>query len=267
MQHPLIRHSSLGIISLFTMLAVACSSIDGDERLDYVPPANVSRAVLIEDFTGQMCINCPVAHETIERIQKQYGTDNVIAVSIHGGELALYSRGNVTGLRTPLGDDYTAHWHVDSWPVALINRRGGLLNEDKWAGTIHDELERASSLLLTGEATLSPDASQTNIDITVTALDDIDAHLQLWLVEDSIRTLQRLPDNSSDQSYLHNNVLRSAVNGTWGTPLSLTKGQTFRQTFTASFDPAWVVSHIAVVAFVYIADGVEQVIKVPINNQ
>ena len=46
------------ILFAFTALAfMACSHIDEDERLIYVKPAAVQRSVLLEDFTGQRCIN------------------------------------------------------------------------------------------------------------------------------------------------------------------------------------------------------------------
>lgn len=251
-------------LSFFILLAVGCSSIDADQRLDFVPPPTVSRAVLIEDFTGQMCLNCPNAHHAIQQLQLQYGADTVIAVSIHGGQLALFSRNNVTGLRTQVGDDYTAYWNVNSWPVGLINRRGGLQTEDKWAGLVHEQLELSSSVLLKAETTYYADTRSASVTVSVTAIDDIDAQLQLWLVEDSITALQRLPDGSLSNDYIHNGVLRAAVNGEWGTPLSLASGQTMLQTFTAGIDPSWIAEHVAVVAFVYSADGVEQVIHIPI---
>ena len=45
--------------------------------------------VLVEEFTGQKCINCPEAHEELAKIQKEYGEDNVISVCIHASALAV----------------------------------------------------------------------------------------------------------------------------------------------------------------------------------
>ena len=39
----------VAVAALFT----ACSDIDENERFEYVKPASVNRAVLIEDFTGR----------------------------------------------------------------------------------------------------------------------------------------------------------------------------------------------------------------------
>ena len=66
-----------------TILIVACDEVSLDKRLTYVEPPEVSRAVLIEDYTGQYCVNCPRATEEIERLVEEYGDTTVIAVAIH----------------------------------------------------------------------------------------------------------------------------------------------------------------------------------------
>jgi len=116
---------SLLAYSLFTALLLsACSQIDESERFIYVEPSGVARAVLIEDFTGQRCINCPTAASEIERLQKEYGEENVIAVSIHSGPLAVFSNEKVKGLRTELGDTYYSHWNIESEPSGPIGEQG-----------------------------------------------------------------------------------------------------------------------------------------------
>ena len=85
---------------------LSCSHIDESDRLIEVPYAKISKAVLIEDFTGQRCVNCPNAALEIERLKQEYGKDNSVPVAIHSGPLAVYSNAKVTGLRTQIGDDY-----------------------------------------------------------------------------------------------------------------------------------------------------------------
>ena len=71
------------------MLLASCDNISEDERFIYVKPADVKRRVLIEDFTGQRCVNCPAAHEEIDRLQEQYGDSfgYDISTDATGGEL------------------------------------------------------------------------------------------------------------------------------------------------------------------------------------
>ena len=75
------------IVVAASMLA-ACNPVAQDDRYELIEPAQVNRVVLIEDFTGQNCINCPAAHEVIEPLQMQY-PDNVVAVSIHAGAFGI----------------------------------------------------------------------------------------------------------------------------------------------------------------------------------
>ena len=60
------------IIGVLALLAVSCSHISEDERLIYVKPAQAARCILIEDFTGQRCVNCPAATAEISKLQQQY---------------------------------------------------------------------------------------------------------------------------------------------------------------------------------------------------
>ena len=55
---------------LAMMLLIACDEIPVAERLTYVEPPEVGRAVLIEDYTGQYCVNCPRATEEIEKTRE-----------------------------------------------------------------------------------------------------------------------------------------------------------------------------------------------------
>ena len=70
----------------------SCDTVNEENRLIYVKPASVARNVLIEDFTGQRCVNCPNATDEIEHLQQFYGADTVIAVGIHSGPFAKTSR-------------------------------------------------------------------------------------------------------------------------------------------------------------------------------
>ena len=124
----------------------SCSNIDENDRFIYVPLVAVGRCVLIEDFTGQTCLNCPRAAETIEKLQEQYGADTVIAVAIHSGPLALKPTASVIGLRTDLGDLYYGYWKVESQPSGLVNRKGGLTNDSQWASLVYNEIQQKATV-------------------------------------------------------------------------------------------------------------------------
>ena len=52
-----IAAASIGIIG--------CNDIDSDERFIELPPIEGNRVVLLEDYTGQSCPNCPEGHRVI----------------------------------------------------------------------------------------------------------------------------------------------------------------------------------------------------------
>ena len=85
------------------MAAASCSNIDEGDRFINVKPAEVGRAVLIEDFTGQRCKFCPNGTDVINGIVDTYGEDNVVAVAIHSGPLGFAGTAKAEGLMTSAG--------------------------------------------------------------------------------------------------------------------------------------------------------------------
>lgn len=254
------------ILGLAAVAMVSCSDIDENDRFTYVRPANVSRAVLIEDFTGQLCVNCPNANDVIHQLQEQYGDSNVIAVGIHSGPLGYKGKNRYVGLATDLGNEYYTHFGAEYQPVGMINRHG-LVNYPDWSGKVHDALQDTASVLLRLSATYDTLSRQTSVIVNASSLDkSFTGHLQVWLVEDSITALQMMPDGSVDYNYLHNHVLRAAVNGDWGEEVSIPATESKMFGYSYSLPENNVADHCYFVAFVYDDSGVQQVAKVRIKQ-
>ena len=240
------------------MLLVGCDHFPEAERLIYEKPEPAQRVVLIEDFTGQRCPNCPKATEVIEQLQETYG-DAVVAVGIHGGQLAFAGNAKVVGLKTDTGDEYNNHWKLTTWPMGLIDRRGPL-NYPEWVDVVKEELAKPAPLRLNGVIIVDDDA--VTIDLLAEGTDGtVTGKLQVWLLEDGIQTLQLMPDGTANQTYIHNHVFRTAVNGTWGEDFSIKEGEKVERTFTQALEPTWNEEKLSVVAFVYNDSGVQQAVK------
>lgn len=256
----------LFLASIATLLLTSCSDISEDERLSYVKPAQVQRAVLIEDFTGQRCVNCPSAADEIHSLQELYGDSAVIAVAIHGGSFGFSGNAKYIGLANDLSKGYCTHWDVDAYgqPIGMVNR-GGMTKYDTWANAVREALQQTAPL----DLSLSCDyeAKDGLVEIDATALGTngtTSGYLQLWVVEDSIVAMQLMQDGSANQNYVHNHVLRAAVGGEWGTAIAVAEGSTCSLHFEARLDEAWKPENISIVAFVYNDDGVQQVTRQPI---
>ena len=264
------RRLTKGIITaMAAMLFVACDNIDSDDRLVYVKPEAAQKAVLIEDFTGQLCSNCPTAIEVIDSLQQELGDTAVIAVGIHSGPFGFSGNSKFRGFMTDLGNIYYDYWGIQSQPMGVIDRLG-TCSYQMWKTTVYNQMRQKAPLSLS--LTNSYDADSRKLDISVSALGtdgNTTGKLQLWLVEDSLVDIQTLPDGSYNLTYVHSHVLRDAVNGTWGTDFSVVEGQQVESSFSYTLPTDWVAKNISVVAFVYKSDGsgVQQATKRHIVEQ
>lgn len=245
---------------LAAIVMAACSNIDEDERLIYVKPAAVERSVLLEDFTGQRCVNCPMAAEEIAKLHEQYGEDAIIAVSIHSGPLGFHTNPRFLGLATDLGDEYYNHWNLEYQPVGLIDR-GSPTEYTAWGTLIREELQKVAPVDVDITLTLGEN-NQIEINTTIQGVDgNTQGKLQLWIVEDDITAFQMMPDGTRNDNYIHQHVLRAAVNGDWGEDVEVQEGYTVSKTHTFTFSDEWNPEKLSVVAFVYNSSGVLQVAK------
>ena len=236
--------------------------IEVEDELPENPDLTAIRNVLLEDFTGQRCPNCPTGTEVIEQLQEAYG-ERLVAVGIHGGPLGFKGTPTVVGLATDVGDTYYQHWNLEYQPVGLVNRHGAL-NYTEWVEAVRTEMARESLV----EMEMVADLVGDKIDITVReeAFGDFTGMLQVWLLEDGITALQTMPDGKNNREYVHNHVLRTPVNGIWGEAFTIGKGDQKSQTFTQAVDAAWNTDNLSAVAFIYNASGVEQVVKMKVEH-
>lgn len=242
----------------------ACSNIAEDDRLIYVEPVEVSKRVLIEDFTGQRCINCPNATSAIEEMQEQYGADNIIAVGIHSGPFSKTVTNQPFPLWTETGDYYYDSWNIESQPTGVIDRKTMSSTYQSWGAIVRAELQESAPIEL--DATTEYDAATRTVTINVNSKGvlDVTGKLQVWLTEDNITNIQYMPDGKVNTEYVHNHVFRTAVNGRDGEDFSIKWNEEKTATCTAVLDDGWKAENMSVVAFVYNGDGVQQVVKVPV---
>lgn len=244
------------------LIPVACDDVAEDGRFIYVEPAEVAKCVLIEDFTGQACVNCPDAAKLIETLQEAYGADSVIAVGIYGGDKGAELNGVKLPLYTDEGQWYYDHWGVTVQPVAMIDRRGGLLNTLSWPEAVYNSIQQQPSVMLEAECTYDEASRNVDIKVTADALADVNGHLQVWLVEDSVVSLQFLSGvTQPDMEYVHNHVFRATVNGQEGDAVSFVSGESVVREYSYTLKEDWLPKNVSVVTFVYDGSGVQQAAK------
>lgn len=254
-----------GILPLAAGLAfAACSNIDEDDRYIYVEPANVAKRVLIEDFTGQGCVNCPKAALVIEQLQEDYGADNVIAVGIYSGQFGSNFFGEPYSLTTETGDTYFDYWGVQEQPSAMIDRHGVVSNYNTWGTLVRDAIQQEASLLLDASCSYDEASRTATINVDASGIDNVSGKLQVWLVEDSIIDIQMMPNGSSNKEYVHNHVFRTSVNDVWGDDFNIVTGEVKNIPYSAVISEDWKPENMSAVVFVYNSIGVLQAVKAKI---
>lgn len=262
-----IKNLFLGVATAaMAMAAASCSNIDEGDRLIYVKPAEVGRAILIEDFTGQKCINCPTGTEIINSIVETYGEENVIAVGIHSGPLGFAGNSKTVGLMTDTGNEYYTRWDKENkmgQPWVIFNRKTSPDSHyNNWAAMVGTIISEKANLSV--KIANAYDAATRTLTTTVGAdgvNGTVNGKLQVWIVEDGVKALQMMPDGKPNKEYIHNHVFRAAVNGTWGEDVTVKEGETTTKQYQYVLPEAWNADNIAVVAFVYNDGGVENVAK------
>ena len=275
----------------------SCSDIREDERLvvvnvverdtiakpdtipsDTIPPDTIDyfqrfdRNVLIEDFTGQNCVNCPNATDLIAQLQEMHGHDRIVAVGIHSGPLGVKSSKNPEGLATDLGDTYYNYWEIEMQPYGVIDRSDGTLSTDWWTAKVNWDLgpdQPSPSVNIwvktnTQHLTTNTQQPVADIEVTLAAFESFKGKLQLWLVEDGIVAFQKMPDGTTKSDYVHNHVLRDAVNGTWGEDVTIEYEDLKTFSYSYTIPEGWNADNLSVVAFVYNDEKVAQAVRVPL---
>lgn len=264
------------IVYSAAMAAVAiafgsCTPIDDDERLIEVEKPQAQRAVLIEDFTGQWCPNCPKAADELEALTETYGSDVIVGVAIHSGPQGFKGgTAEVPGVMTDLGNEYYCHFGIEYQPQGLVDR-GGKLAYTAWATAVRTELQKTALMNIQVDNDYSSTTRKLAIHAKVEGVKGIgtiaNCKLQVWLIEDGIKSIQIMPDGSYNQSYILNHVFRDAVNGTWGESVIVNEDTAAEKAYTYDIPADWNADNVSVVAFVYDSNGVQQVVKKSIVNK
>lgn len=247
----------------------ACSNIDENDRVRYVEPAEVKKHVLVEDFTGQSCVNCPRAAQEITKLQEQYGEENVIAVGIYGGDYGYspVSQGHKPwSLTTETGNSYYTTWGVKAQPACMVDRAGGapFYNTAYLAAYVGALIQNEPTVMINNKVSYDASTKTAEIKVSVSTLQEFDGKLQVWLVEDGIVDMQYMQDGSINNEYVHNHVFRASVNKKDGEVVSSAKELSTTIKYTYTIDDAWKPENLSVVSFVFNSDGVMQVEKTPL---
>jgi len=272
--------------NLFTILAIFAISALAFVSCDVVEPPyteggpgpdstdTVKRKILLEDYTGHQCPNCPgaavIAHELMEMYPGQ-----ISLVTIHAGTFAnLASPNYMTDFRCTTGNELDNFFGVSSVgnPNGTINRKefsgSRIVGPDDWATKIAELLLLPPDADISVSRTFNSGTSAIDLTANVDFLNEFTNPIMIsaYLTEDSIVDYQRNNDalvgpTPDIANYVHMHVLRGSMNGTWGDTLSstgVTSGTQLSKdiSYTIS-NGTWNKDHMHIVVFIYDAVTLE----------
>ena len=235
------------------MALTACDSVSEPDRFveaEIVP----QRAVLIEEFTGQDCQNCPDGHQAIKDILATLG-DSVVPVSIHASNLAY---GGVLGLKTDVGDDYYQRAGSPALPSAVMDMQTQALQIKQWASAINNLIMQPTPFTVRAKAAPSADGKSFDIEVAYSAGEDFTGNLIVWVVENGIIRPQ-LNGKEYIPQYEHNHVFRAVATPVWGDAVTLKAHDPQYASYSVPIEAMWNKDNLYAVAFLYNNGGVVQV--------
>lgn len=250
-----------------------------EENSDKCGNGNLSipiKKILLEDYTGHTCGNCPRAAEQTELLINTY-CDHIIPVSIHVGFFAEpYTSGKYTyDFRTTAGAAWDAEFgnSTAGLPNGLVNRTSynasKILAYESWAAAIDKLLKEPPAINIEIKNNYNGDTREleTFVDIGFLKSTTNELKLTILLVEDSLVNWQKdydyddltNPGNTDIENYVHRHVLREAINSPWGEIVegSTKQGEIFSKTVNYILKAEFVAKHCSIVAFVSSSDTKE----------
>ena len=279
-------------LAVVAMSVVSCDEVSENERYVSVTPptpadstdtdstdVSIRRAVLVEEFSGQLCVNCPAAAEALETMQEANGgPDRVVVVTLHAGQSIQLAIGKemgeamgVEGLATDFGEQLFSNYGLQSEPNAVIDRRSGVVSQPQWLTTIVNSLRREATEAL--QLSTSYDASTRQLTVNVLGRSSRESgfagNVHLWLTEDSIVSVQRLESGGYDFEHVFNNIFRTSATPMEGSPVTIPYSNEPQQVYTATvtLEAGWRPEKMAVVAFVDNSGGVANVTRAAVVTQ
>lgn len=274
---------SVGISFLF--LFISCDKIDPPyttENLNQDPEEEVViRNVLLEEFTGHQCPNCPEGISTSQTLKDFYG-DRLIIVSIHAGFFAKPSGSTFQyDFRTDMGEELNAYFGVERNPMGMVNRKqyeeSLLLGHTAWGSAITEFTDYDPLFQISISNQKSDDQNNFEVDVTVRALQSIDNiyHLVVLITEDKIVKPQKTNNPNIEggviMDFEHNHVLRKSITNIWGDDLkesSMEVNEQLTESYNISLDDDWNPANCHIVAYILNTETLEvmQALETPLQE-
>jgi hypothetical protein len=247
-----------------------------DTVVEWNDTVKMVKRVLLEDYTGHTCQNCPAA-AAIAHNQDAYYKGKLIVLAVHAGYYAIPGTGNFdVDFRTTAGEQWNTDFNIIAYPSGMIDRKvfngQQVLGSSEWVSDIASIINQTPSLNMAMINTYDSNSRTVNTVIYAQFLQSLSGSysITVCVMEDNIISVQD-SSNTVIQNYNFKDVLRGAINGTYGEILtnSVDPSLTYLGRFSIPISAAWVAKNCWILAFVSKSDTKEilQAIKQKVIKQ
>lgn len=206
--------------------ASATALVDTTKTVTKTNTNNTFRKVLIEDYTGHKCGNCPQAATEAENIKNTMG-DSALVLAVHAGFFAKTDANYPTNYTTNAGNDWDASTGfgvgLAGNPNGMVNRMNYPSNHIKgyttWKNLAQQEVKKLMMVKIDLTTKYDSTSKGINAYVKTTFLQSLSGSYFLNIVyfEDGIVGKQKFYTPAKDSAgYIFNHVLRGDLNGSWG---------------------------------------------------
>ena len=219
-----------------------------------------ARNILIEEFTGVQCVNCPEGSDVIESLKETYGA-RLIPISIHAGFFSNPYPESAHDFRTLAGDEIEQSLGpVTGWPAAIINRKvfdgasGLVVGKNTWAGYMAQEITTTTPVEVNISKSFDPVTRLLDVTVDLSFVETINDPIliSVMITENNIPDYQITPDGKLPD-YIHKHVLRGMMTDSGGNSFSnsTNAGDSGSDAFTMTLPASWDESKCEIIAFVH----------------
>ena len=244
----------------------ACDNIAEDDRYipvnkPVIPIEEVSQVLLIQEFTGVRCTNCPEGAQKLHDIQEEY-PDNVIIVGMHP-----FSGGFTTPIlptidfRTQAAEAMYKIFRPDGFPTAFFNGKESSTVLDQWLSIATGMIGKIANMSIATNCSYNNESRELEVKYSIDFIHDITSDngfgVMVWIMENNITGPQLADPNKYGASlipeYVHNHVLRASLNGDDGEKIgtSFKARDTYSGTASMTLDDSWNAENCQVVVYVF----------------
>ncbi len=264
---------------LFIIGFIGCDKIEPPylENPSNVDTNKYEQKILLEEYTGFRCGNCPEATEIAHSLKEKY-PNNVILLSVHAGGYAKPTSAHPYDFRTPIGDELDNFFgcSMAGNPNGMVNRVGfptksHILREGQWESAILNLIPKKPKMNISLNVSYNATTRKITAIVEIHLLEPSSPnyHLCVYIAEDSVVQYQR-DDRLSPpdvENYVHNNVLRGGLTSTWGEPISesvLQAGSKVYKSFeyVIPTNKDWRPEKLKIIAFVHDKDNTFEILQV-----